>query len=79
MDFTSMNMIVIRNKVTGREFAYPESRYSELPTVSIENGEPGHTGFGRGELVRMVEYGNAKVVGRATLAIAVTYNEDQAA
>lgn len=69
-------LIIIRNKYTGSEHAYPKSRYSEIPTFSIENGEPGKTNFHRGDLVSMVEVGSAKIVGYATLALNVTYNDE---
>lgn len=68
-------MIVVRNKYTGKEYAYAESRYSECPTVSIENGAPGHTNFSRHDLISMVKFGNAKEVGHATLALNITYDE----
>ena len=70
-------LIVIRNNYTGNQYAYPESKYSELPTVSIENGVPGHTNFGRSELVSMEKFGSAKRIGVATLALNITYGENQ--
>lgn len=71
-----MSHIVIRNKWTGREYAYPASRYTDLPCVAVESdGQPGQTGFGRGDLVRMVEHGTAVVVGKANFTLAVTYDE----
>lgn len=73
------NLIVIRNKYTGKQYAYPASRFSELPTVTIENGEPGHTGFCRGDLISMVDFGNAEQVGIATLSLNIKYTEDSAA
>lgn len=69
------NMIVVRNKFTGKEYAYPESRFSECPTVAIEDGKPGHTNFSRHDLISMEKFGNAKIVGRAKLALAIDYNE----
>ena len=69
-------LIVIRINCTGNQYAYPESKYSELPTVSIENGAPGHTNFGRSELVHMERCGSAKRIGVATLALNITYDEN---
>lgn len=68
-------MIIVRNKYTGREYAYPESRFSDMPAVAIDNGAPGHTSFSRHDLISMVKYGNAKEVGQATLALTITYDE----
>ena len=68
-------LIVIRNNSTGSHYAYPESKYSELPTVSIENGVPGHTSFGRHELVSMERFGSATRIGTATLALNIKYDE----
>lgn len=68
-------MIVIRNNFTGKQYAYPKSRYSELPTVSIENGVPGHTNFSRHYLISMEKLGNAKIIGQATLALNITYDK----
>ncbi|WP_336707621.1 MULTISPECIES: hypothetical protein [unclassified Cedecea] len=70
-------LIVVRINSTGSQYAYPESKYSELPTVSIDNGEPGHTNFGRHELVHMEKFGSAKRIGTATLALNITYDENQ--
>lgn len=70
-----MSHIVIRNKWTGREYAYPASRYSELPCVAVESGgQPGQTSFGRSDMIRMVEHGVAVAVGKATFTLAVTYD-----
>ncbi len=68
-------LIVIRNNSTGRQYAYPESKYSELPTVWIENGVPGHTNFARHELVSMERFGNATRIGTATLSLNIKYDE----
>ena len=68
-------MIVIRNNFTGKQYAYPKSRYSELPTVSIENRVPGRTNFSRHDLIFMEKFGNAKIVGQATLALKITYDK----
>lgn len=68
-------LIVVQNKHTGKLYAYPKSRFSELPTVSIENGAPGHTNFSRHDLITMEKYGNAKIIGRATLALTITLDE----
>ena len=68
-------MIVIRNNFTGRQYAYPKSSYSELPTVSIEKGVPGHTNFSRHDLISMEKFGNAKIIGQATLALNITYDK----
>lgn len=70
-------LIIIRVKSTGREFAYPASRYSELPTVSIEAGTPGHTNFERSELIFMEENGLATRVGYAKLALDINYELNQ--
>lgn len=68
------NMVVIKVKSTGNEYAYPESKYSEIPVVAVENGNPSHTNFSRSELVFMVSCGSAFVVGSAKLALDVKYD-----
>lgn len=66
-------LIIIRVKSTGREYAYPASRYSELPTIHIEAGKPAHTNFSRSELMFMEKNGSANRIGYATLALDIHY------
>lgn len=70
-------LIIIRVKSTGNEYAYPASKFSELPTVRIEDGAPGHTNFSRHELKFMEDHGSAIMIGFATLALNITYDENQ--
>lgn len=66
-------LILIRVKSTGNEYAYPASRYSELPTVRVDGGTPGHTTFSRNELIFMEETGTAIRVGSAKMALDINY------
>ncbi len=66
-------LVVIRVKSTGNQYAYPVSKYSELPTVCIDDGAPGHTNFSRSELMHMEKCGSATKIGTATLALNITY------
>ncbi|MGF6559038.1 hypothetical protein ABIA51_003751 [Erwinia aphidicola] len=66
-------LILIRVKSTGNEYAYPVSRYSELPTVRVDGGNPGHTNFSRNELIFMEETGSAIRVGYAKMALDINY------
>lgn len=70
-------LIIIRVKSTGNEYAYPVSKFSELPTVMIEDGSPGHTNFSRHELKHMEDHGSAIRVGFATLALNISYDAIQ--
>ncbi len=70
-------LIIIRVKSTGNEYAYPASKFSELPTIRIEDGAPGHTNFSRHELKHMESHGSATKIGFATLALNITYDENQ--
>lgn len=72
-------LIIIQFKSTGRQYAYPISRYSELPTVRIEDGAPGHTNFSRSELKYMEQIGAATRLGTAMLALKITYEQGSAA
>lgn len=68
-------LIVIRVKSTGSEYAYPVSKFSELPTIRIEDGAPGHTNFSRHELKHMEDHGSAIRVGVAMMSLNVSYDE----
>ncbi|AEQ39255.1 hypothetical protein [Enterobacter phage F20] len=72
----SDKMIVIRNRYTGSDYAYPESRFSDLPCYRIENGKPVQTNMGRNDLVNMLEYGAAYVVGEAKITLYISYAEN---
>lgn len=72
---TDDEMIVVRNKYTGAEYAYARSKFSEMPTCRIEDGSPGQASFGREDLVRMVECGSANVVGSARLSLVIKYDD----
>lgn len=67
-------MVVIKVKSTGCEYVYPESNYSEIPVVSVVDGKPWHTNFSRHELIHMVGFGNADVVGTAKLSLDINYD-----
>lgn len=69
-------LVVILIKSTGNKYAYPASRWSELPVVRIENGEPRHTSLSRSDLVYMEDCGAAIRVGVATLGLNITYEEN---
>lgn len=71
-------LIIIRVKSTGTEYAYPVSKFSELPTVRIEDGSPGHTNFSRHELKHMEDHGSAIRIGFATFALNISYDASQA-
>lgn len=64
-----MKMKLIRIKSTGREYAMPASKYSDLPCFRIEDGLPQQTSFNHGELSYMVVIGSAEVVGEVTLTL----------
>lgn len=68
------DMVVIRVKSTGNEYAYPASKYSEIPVVSINDGKPGDTNFSRSELLQMCQFGHAEIVGRAKLSLEINYD-----
>ena len=69
-----MEMIVIINKYTGNKYAYPASRYSELPCIEIADDDSiGATNFGRHELISMELTGSAVRVGEASLSVKVKY------
>lgn len=69
-----MEYIVIINKYTGQKYAYPKSRFSELPCIAIEDDESAAaTGFGRHEMVHMLETGNAVKIGEASIRLNVKY------
>lgn len=68
------DMVVIRVKSTGSEYAYPASKYSEIPVVSINDGKPGDTNFSRSELLQMGQFGHADVVGIAKLSLDINYD-----
>lgn len=70
-------LIIIRVKSTGSEYAYPASKFSELPTIRIEDGDPGHTNFSRHELKHMEDHGIAIRIGFATLALNISYDTRQ--
>lgn len=69
-----MEYIVIINKYTGNKYAYPASRYSELPCVTIEDDDTiGHTNFGRHDLISMESTGSAVKVGEASIKLSIKY------
>lgn len=72
----SDKMIVIRNRYTGSDYAYPESRFSDLPCCRIEDGKPMQTNMGRNDLVSILEYGFAYVVGEAKITLDISYAEN---
>lgn len=67
-----MKMKLIRIKTTEREYAIPESRYSELPCFRIEDGAPAQTSFTYEELRYMINHDLAEVVGEVELALKLT-------
>lgn len=69
----SKEMVVIKIKSTGREYAYAAGNYSELPCVRIHDGEILDTSFSRSELKYMVDIGSAEVVGEAKITLDVSY------
>lgn len=70
-------MIVVRCK-TGVEYAYPESKFSDMPTIAIKDGKLRQTNFGRHDIIHMTETGNAKIVGSAKIGLTITYDEVKA-
>lgn len=64
-----MKMKLIRINSTGREYAMPASKYSELPCFRIEDGQPVQTSFNHGELSYMVVMKLAEVVGEVSLTL----------
>lgn len=62
-----MKMKLVRINSTGREYAMPASRFSELPCLRIEDGKPKQTSFSYGELSYMIKIGCAEEVGEVTL------------
>lgn len=69
-------MIVIRNRYTGSDYAYPESKFSDLPCLRIDYGQVTQTNLGRNDLVNMLEYGAAYVVGEAKITLDISYAEN---
>lgn len=72
----SYKMIVIRNRYTGSDYAYPSSRFSDLPCYRIESGKPVQTNMGRNDLVNMLEHGAAYIVGEAKITLDISYAEN---
>lgn len=72
----SDKMIVIRNRYTGSDYAYPESRLSDLPCYRIEDGKPMQTSFCRNDLANMLDYGAVYVVGEARITLDISYAEN---
>lgn len=71
-----MEYTVIINKYTGNKYAYPTSRYSELPCVGIEDDDTvSHTNFGRHDLVSMESTGSAVKVGEASIKLSIKYEK----
>lgn len=70
-----MKMNLIRIKTTGREYAIPMTRYSELPCMRVMDGLPAQTAFSYEELRYMVNHGIAEVVGEVELTFKLTRNE----
>lgn len=69
-----MEYTVIINKYTGNKYAYPTSKYSDLPCVCIEDDDTiSSTNFGRGELVSMESTGSAVRVGTASIKLSIKY------
>lgn len=64
-----MKMKLVRINSTGSEYAMPASKYSELPCLRIEEGQPKNTSFSYGELSYMIEIGCAEVVGEVSLTL----------
>lgn len=65
------DLIVVRVTSTGAVYAYPESKYSELPCLRIHGGQVMTTSFAQHELKYMVELGSAEVIGTAELSLNV--------
>lgn len=72
----SDKMIVISNRYTGSDYAYPSSKFSDMPCYRIEDGKPVQTNMGRNDLVNMLEYGAAYVVGEAKITLDISYAEN---
>lgn len=72
---SSSEYVVIRNKYTGAEYAYPQSAHTDLPVLAVEAGFPERVGFSRWDLLHMQEYGHAARVGTAVLSLSITYDE----
>lgn len=70
-----MKMKLIRVRSTGREYAIPHTRYSELPCFRIMDGMPAQTGFGYHELRYMLDRGIAELVGEVELTFNLVRNE----
>lgn len=73
-----MKMKLIRIRTTGREYAIPMTRYSDLPCVRVVDGMPLQTAFSYEELRYMVNHNLADVVGEAEITFKITRNEDEA-
>lgn len=68
-------MKIIRIKSTGNEYVIPNSKYSELPVFRIVDGFPSNTSFNRDELMWMVNYGSAEIVGDASIHVNIEYKK----
>lgn len=65
------DLIVVRVVSTGNVYAYPRSKYADLPCFRIQDGEVMTTSFARHELKYMVEVGSAVVIGVADISLSV--------
>lgn len=65
------DLIVVKVTSTGNVYAYPKSKYSDLPCFRIHGDEVMTTSFARHELKYMVELGSAEIVGGAELSLNV--------
>lgn len=65
------DLIVVRVISTGNVYAYPKSKYSDLPCIRVQDGKAMTTSFARYELNYMVEIGSAEVIGGAELSLNV--------
>lgn len=70
-----MKMKLIRIKTTGREYAIPNTRYSELPCFRVMDGLPAQTAFTYSELRYMLDKGIAELVGEVELTFKLIRNE----
>lgn len=64
-----MKMRLIRIPTTGKEYAMPLTKYSELPCFRIEDGQPCQTSFHFGDLEYLLKQGKAEIVGQLKLTL----------
>lgn len=69
-------MKLIRVRSTGREYAIPQTRYSELPCLRVIDGMPAQTAFSYEELRYLLDNGVAELVGEVELTFNLVRNEE---